>query len=461
MAISTRFAPSPTGALHPGSLRTALFSWLFARGRGGRFLIRIEDTDAERSDLGTADQQLADLRWLGLEHDETPVRQSDRQLEHIRLLDTLIDANRVYRCFCSKDRLEALRQAQTRKGQPPRYDGHCRDLDAATSAERLASGTKSVWRLKTFSVGDLRLHDLVRGEIVFPVADIGDFVLTREDGSPVFLFANAIDDSDMGITHVLRGDDHLSNTPRQMLVLKALERPVPVYGHLPLVTDEHARPLSKRDASLSIAALREQGVLPLALANLLFRLGHHETSGELMEMGQLATRFDPARLGKAAARFDAGQLAHWQALALRDLDEATYLDWARGCLEDDVVADEALLHLVRSNIHDAISLADAVAALSGTLQPDDSACQAIAGATSDFYDQALAQLPSSDQDLSGWVNSVREASGLKGKALFMPIRAALTGRTDGPELASILDYLGTDRIRQRLTAAQGISTERD
>jgi glutamyl-tRNA synthetase len=237
MPITTRFAPSPTGALHAGSLRTALFSWLLAKGRGGRFLVRIEDTDAQRSEQGCVSAQLEDLSWMGLEADAEPVYQSERHLAHAAHLDALIESGHAYRCFCSRERLDALRLQQTKAGKPPRYDGHCRDLDAAEREAALADGMASVWRLRTYAVGTLRLHDLVRGEVAFPVADIGDFVLTRNDGSPVFLLANAVDDSDMGITHVLRGEDHLSNTPRQMLILKALDLPVPVYGHLPLVVD--------------------------------------------------------------------------------------------------------------------------------------------------------------------------------------------------------------------------------
>jgi nondiscriminating glutamyl-tRNA synthetase len=461
MPITTRFAPSPTGALHPGSLRTALFSWLFARGRSGRFLIRIEDTDAERSQQTAEASQLEDLAWMGLDPDADPVRQSDRALEHLRHLEALIEAGRVYRCFCTRERLDALRQQQTKAGEPPRYDGRCRELEAVERDALVAANTPSVWRLRTFGVGELTLHDLVRGEVVFPVADIGDFVLTREDGSPVFLFANAVDDADMGITHVLRGEDHLSNTPRQMLVLSALERPVPVYGHLPLVVDGAGQPLSKREASLAVGRLRADGILPRALANLLFRLGHHEGSGELMDLQQMAQRFDPARLGHASASFDPEQLAHWQGAALRALDPASYLEWARVCLGEAAPADDALLILLRANIHDGPSLSEAVDAMSGPLAPDPAARETLIQAGSSFLAQAQEYLPEDGDGFGAWLDTLRTTTGHKGRALFMPIRAALTGRIDGPELARVFAYLGGARVRERLARAEEIARGAD
>jgi len=457
MPITTRFAPSPTGALHPGGLRTALFSWLLARGEGGRFLIRIEDTDGERSDLTTAEGQLDDLAWLGLDADADPVRQSDRALEHAARLDALIASGRCYRCFCSRERLEELRHQQAAAGAPPRYDGRCRDMDESERTALLAAGEPSVWRMRTHGVGTIKVQDMVRGEVAFEVADIGDFVITREDGAPVFLFANAVDDSDMGITHVLRGDDHLSNTPRQVLILKALELPVPVYGHLPLVVDGDGRPLSKRDASVAVGALRADGLLPLGLANLLFRLGHHEASGELLDLATMAERFAPEHLGRAPARFDAEQLAHWQGLALRELDESAWLAWAHARLGDEQPDDDELLLMLRPNVQNGASLRDWVSAMSGALAPDEAARAALVEAGCSFLAQAREYLPEQGGDLGAWLDTLRATTGQKGRALFMPIRAALTGRADGPELAKVLGYLGVERIRTRLSRAEEIA----
>jgi glutamyl-tRNA synthetase len=281
--LVTRFAPSPTGALHPGNARTALFSFLFARAGNGRFLLRIEDTDQARGSAGHAAAQMADLDWLGIAWDagpdrddgRGPYRQSERGAiyrEHYHCLEQL---GHAYPCFCTATELDVARKTQLASGRPPRYPGTCRSLDATARAARLASGRRPALRFRVPESGSIAFDDLVRGPQSIETAGLGDFLIRRADGGTVFFFCNAVDDALMGVTHVLRGDDHLSNTPRQLLLLQALALPRPIYGHLPLLLDPDGLPQSKRRNSVTIAQLREEGFLPEAVSNYLLRLGHH------------------------------------------------------------------------------------------------------------------------------------------------------------------------------------------
>lgn len=449
---TTRFAPSPTGALHPGNLRTALFSWLAARRDGGRFLLRSEDSDAARYDQDALESQLDDLAWAGLDHDGACTRQSQHAEAHADALRELQDAGHSYPCFCSTSELEAARKAQLAAGQPPRYAGTCRELDAAEREAKLAAGAAHAQRLRVDPTAEVGFDDLVRGPQRFRARDIGDFLLTREGGGATFLLANALDDDGAGVDLVLRGEDHLSNTPRQILILQALGRTPPRYGHLPLVQDELGQPLSKREQAASVAALRARGILPAALLNLLFRLGHHETSGELLDLEAMAQRFDADKLGRAAAHFDPEQLIHWQELALRALAEPDYLAWASELVAE---TDPELLLLVRPNVRERDELAAAVAAIREAV-PEEAAREALRGAGCGFLEQARAVLPSEGGDLGDWLDTLRVSTGLKGKALFQPLRAALTGRLDGPELGRILAYLGADEVRERLRRAEEV-----
>src|SRR5579862_5052170 len=328
----TRFAPSPSGELHLGNVRTALFNLLLARRGAGRFLLRIEDTDRERSSEGHSAALLAYLRWLGIEWDagpdredaQGPYRQALRGELYQRYLTQLEQQGAVYPCFCTPLELSVARRAQLAAGRPPRYAGTCRDLSVAERERHRQQGSAATLRFRVPAGQQLRFVDLVHGPQEFRSDDIGDFVVRRADGSAAFFFSNAIDDATMGVTQVLRGDDHLANTPRQLLLLGALGLPAPRYGHISLIVGMDGAPLSKRHGATSVREYRSRGYRPEALTNHLFRLGHSSPEHGFLSLEQMAQAFDPTHLGRAPARFDEQQLNVWQKEAAHRLpvDEA-------------------------------------------------------------------------------------------------------------------------------------------
>jgi nondiscriminating glutamyl-tRNA synthetase len=462
--VKTRFAPSPTGLLHLGNARTALFNALFARHAGGTFLLRIEDTDAARSRTEHIRAISDDLRWLGLAWQEgidaggphAPYRQSERRDIYERQFAALEGTDRVYPCFCSEQTLEQTRRTQLAAGLPPRYAGTCRGLSAAVVERRLAEGARPAWRFRVPEADGVDFEDLVRGAQRFSTADLGDFVLRRSDGSFPFLFTNAVDDALMEVSHVLRGEDHLSNTPRQILLLQALGLSVPHYGHLPLIVGTDGAPLAKRHGSASVGDLRQQGYLAGALVNHLARLGHSYDDPGWMALEQLAAAFSVARLGSAPARFDPGQLRAWQTQAVARLGADQFWSWAGEAARRLVPggAQEAFLEAVRENVTfppDALKWAEV---LFGDVLLLDQAClEQIRKAGPAFFEAASAELQRAGLDLKALVRGLREATGLQGRSLFQPLRAALTGQTEGPELARLLPLLGMERARRRLDRA--------
>jgi glutamyl-tRNA synthetase len=460
----TRFAPSPTGYLHLGNARTALFNFLLAEASGGSFVLRAEDTDAERSDQTLLHAAYEDLRWLGLEWAEGPDRggkhapyaQSERGAIYAGYFERLERSGRTYPCFCTAQELALARRAQQSAGQPPRYAGKCRRLPAAERSVRISRGEPAALRFAVNGERSVDFDDLVHGPRHFSGHDLGDFVVRRADGTAAFLFSNALDDALMQITHVLRGEDHLSNTPRQLLVLEALGLAAPRYGHIPLVHGEDGAPLSKRSGSASVRALRAEGVLPEALCNHLARLGHALASGALMSLAQLAGAFRLDRLGRAAARHDPAQLRHWQREAVHHAQPNrlwTWMETPELARLVPVQERERFVATVQPNLErpgDALAWADRL--YSDPPPATDEAREAIATAGPDFYAAALELLPRSRgfQELS---NGLAVATARKGRALYQPLRAALTGATDGPELARVFDLLG-ERVRTRLKAAR-------
>jgi len=467
--VRSRFAPSPTGALHLGNARTALFAWLFARGHGGRFLVRSEDTDVRRSESAHLDEVLAALRWLGIDWDEgpdiggphTPYAQSGRLERHRACLQQLLDADRAYPCFCTREELAEARRQQVAAGKPPRYPGTCASLDEPTRAARRAQGRSAVIRLRVPERGESSHEDLVHGRLRTALHTIGDFVIAREDGSPVFLFANAVDDADMGITHVFRGEDHLANTPRQLLLLEALDLPAPVYGHLPLVLGEHGRPLAKREGSTSLTQLRERGYLPPAITNHLARIGYTPASDSLLGTQDLAAGFEPARIGRAAARHDPQALDHWQKLAVETLDDEAFCSWIEGHRPVDAVDPPVdIKTFVAAVRHNVLLPADgwywAEQLFSPQARPDPEARAEIERAGPVFFEAALAvESPSPSEDFRAWAKSVGVRAGVKGRDLFRPLRAALTGTLAGPELHAVVSLMRPELVRARLRRAAG------
>ena len=284
--IKTRFAPSPTGDLHLGGARTALFAWLFAKHHGGDFILRIEDTDAERSSQASVDVILEAMAWLGLTSDEDPLYQSQRLSRYQAQVQVLMEAKQVYRCYCSKERLETLRESQRASGEKPRYDGRCRHLNHEEKDKSY------VLRFKQPTEGEVSFHDLVRGDIRVQNSELDDMIVMRSDGSPTYNFTVVVDDADMGITHVLRGDDHINNTPRQIHLFQALGYPIPAFAHLSSILGADGKKLSKRNGAKSVLAYRDEGYLPEALLNMLARLGWSHGDQEIFSVSELIQYFD-------------------------------------------------------------------------------------------------------------------------------------------------------------------------
>ncbi|HOW61062.1 MAG TPA: glutamate--tRNA ligase [Candidatus Contendobacter sp.] len=466
--VKTRFAPSPTGYLHLGNVRTALFNTFLARRRGGQFLLRIEDTDRERSRPEYVAALLEDLHWLGLDWQEGPevggargpYAQSERAAIYADYYQRLETTGQAYPCFCTPAELALSRKAQLSAGRPPRYAGTCARLSEAERCARLERGLQPTLRFRVPAGRTVEFTDRVRGLQRFASDDIGDFVIRRADGTPQFFFANAVDDALMGITHVLRGEDHLANTPRQLLLLEALELPAPEYGHLALIIGADGGPLSKREGDLSLRELRAAGYLPEALLNYLARLGHVYDRDEWLEPAELAAGFALEHLGRASARYDAAQLLHWQSEAVRRMDPDRLWLWMGTTVPQYVAPDsrDDFIATVRPNIRfpaDAAFWAERLFNADLTLSAESRAVIVAAGSA--FFTHALAAYAQHGAAYPRLVEDLKRRTGLKGKHLFMPLRAALTGETHGPELARVLDLMAPERVRRRLQACIQVS----
>ncbi|GAB4292022.1 MAG: glutamate--tRNA ligase [Methylophaga sp.] len=463
MKTKTRFAPSPTGFIHLGNTRTALFNALLAIRDRGTFLLRIEDTDKERSRSEYVHGLMEDLRWLGLDWQEgpevggehEPYLQSEREDLYQSYYDELAEKGLTYPCFCSDTALKMVRKSQIAAGQPPRYTGTCRNLTQEEIDAKLAAGEKPALRFKVPENELIEFTDLVRGEQRYASQDIGDFIIRRQDGSPAFFFSNAIDDALMGVSHVLRGDDHLSNTPRQMMLMHALNLNIPQYGHISMVVGPDNAPLSKRHGSRSVKEMRASGYFPGAVVNYLARLGHSSEDNSYQSLEGLAALFKEERLGRAPARFDLEQLHHWQQEALNHTDDETLWQWMGEQVHQLVPADKktAFMDAVRPNIlfpDDALHWASVL--FGEQLDLDGDAQTVIAEAGTEFYQHALAALSIAGIEYKALMDEIKQRSGAKGKGLFLPVRIALTGQHGGPELGKILALMGQDTVQKRLEA---------
>ncbi|WP_222519246.1 glutamate--tRNA ligase [Spiribacter salinus] len=461
-SVKTRFAPSPTGLLHAGNLRTALFNALMAWRHDGTFLLRIEDSDTERTDPHALEAIQADLHWLGLHWDEGPGaasppaqwQQSARAADYSRAVAGLLETGAAYPCFCSAERLAALRDQQRAAGAPIRYDGCCARIDAADARQRQAAGEPAVIRLRLPDGDTVAFEDLVRGHQSFALDALGDPVVQRADGRVSFLLANAIDDALMGVTHVLRGEDHLSNTPRQLVLLNALDLPTPQYGHVGLVVEDDGAPLSKRTGAPGVGELRRAGYLPEAVVNYLARLGNSGPGDGLETLDTLAARFEPERLGRGPARYDAAQLDHWQAEAMATLPEARLLEavepaWVPAEKRADFV------RLVRANLKTLGDLQDWAERLCAPAPAfTEAATAAVTGADPEFFRAAIQTLETADDmDWAVLRPALESATGCRGGQLMKPLRFALTGLGYGPGLGDVIAFMPADIRRTRLNKA--------
>ena len=463
--LVTRFAPSPTGHLHLGNARTALLNYLAARKTGGRFILRVEDTDEARSSDSFMRELFEDLHWLGLEWDEGPdvggphaaYRQQQRRAIYEEWLVKLDAAGLTYPCFCTPAELNISRRQQLAAGKPPRYAGTCRNLTEEQRAERLVRGQAAALRFRVPNGEVVSFNDVVHGEQRFSTDDIGDFIIRRADGSTAFFFSNAIDDALMGVTLVLRGDDHLTNTPRQMLILQALHLPVPRYAHVALLLGMDGAPLSKRQGAMSLRDLRKRGYLPGAVRNHLVRLGHSCVTDGWLDEAAMRADFDLSRLGRAAAKFDDAQLHHWQKEAVAHLSTEQFESWVKDELPAGLDAQKraAFLTAIRHNVEfpSEVKLwADVAFGKLPALTP--AATAAIREATPGFFVTAAAVLGRPGMQFKLAAREIGQLTGHKGPALFMPLRAALTGVTHGPELAPFFEMIPGDVVKARLEAAR-------
>jgi glutamyl-tRNA synthetase len=459
--ITTRFAPSPTGELHLGNARTALFSWLFARHHGGRFVLRIEDTDTERSKEPYTAALMEDLKWMGLQWDLGPGRaqpgeefhQSRRGAIYARHSATLDARGLTYPCYCTTLELDLSRKAQLAAGRPPRYAGTCRELSPEARVRKSAQGISPTTRFRVPTGRRVEFNDMVHGHQSFATDDIGDFILRRADGSAAFFFSNAIDDAEMGITHVLRGEDHLTNTPRQLLVLEALGLRAPTYGHLSLLVGADGSPLSKRHGATSVREFRERGYLPTALTNHLFRLGHSSSENGVLALEAMARAFTVKHLGRAPARFEESQLNVWQREVAHHLPLEESEAWLAAETPRDIDAERrrAFIAAIRPNVllpADVARWREVVFGAAPSLNEESLARVREAGPQ--FF-RAAADAAATGGKLDAIVSAVKAATGAKGQALWKPLRLALTGSPEGPELAPLLHAMPDSAIHDRLT----------
>jgi glutamyl-tRNA synthetase len=443
MSVLVRIAPSPTGLLHVGNIRTALMNWLFARRTGGKFMLRLDDTDRERSQQSHAEAIERDLKWLGLNWDLF-AKQSDRFARYNEALEDLKKKGRAYPCFETQEELALKRRSQLSRGLPPVYDRAALKLSPAEIAAKEKAGHKPHWRFKLNDV-QVSWDDLVQGHKAFPAHSLSDPVLMREDGVPLYTFCSVVDDADFKVTHVVRGEDHVANTAVQIEIWQALGAPVPTFAHLPLVTLASGEELSKRLGSMSIAHLRDDlGVEPLSLTSLLARSGTSDAIEAARDMQELISHFDFKKVGRAPPKFDEAELLRLNAKVLHHMDykEAKPRLAAAGLS----AVNENFWNAVRPNLHRFGEVAEWWRVANEPIAPQIE--------DKDFTTKAATLLPPEPWDQNtwhAWTEEVKKATGRKGKELFMPLRMALTGRQDGPEMKALLPLVGHPRAQARLS----------
>ncbi|MEJ2060431.1 MAG: glutamate--tRNA ligase [Gammaproteobacteria bacterium] len=460
MKVRTRFAPSPTGYLHIGGARTALFSWLFARRHGGQFVLRIEDTDLERSTAESVNAILEGMTWLGLEYDEGPFYQTQRFDRYREVVQRLLDEGKAYYCYTSKEELDALRNDQMARGEKPRYDGRYRDFTGTPPA-----GVKPVVRFKNPLDGQVVVDDMIRGKIAFDNTELDDLIIMRSDGSPTYNLTVVVDDMDMDITHVIRGDDHINNTPRQINILRALGAEPPKYAHVPMILGDDGKRLSKRHGAMSVMEYREQGYLPEAVINYLVRLGWSHGDQEVFALDEMIELFDIEDVNKSASSFNTGKLLWLNQHYMKNCAPehvARHLSWHMGQQEIDVDSGPELESVVVSQRERAKTLVEMASNSRFFYEEprgyDEKAARKHLGADSlpvlkGLYEALQAVDDWRPEPLHAEVIKVSEALELKLGKVAQPLRVALTGATVSPPIDETLTLIGRERSLARLEKA--------
>lgn len=466
MSVRTRFAPSPTGYLHIGGVRTALFSWLYARKHGGTFILRIEDTDLERSSIESVNAILEGMTWLGLEYDEGPFSQSDRLFRYREVAQQLLDEGKAYRCYCSRERLETLRNAQMANKEKPRYDGHCRNLFQNNDGSHAGpTDVAHVIRFKNPADGEVVVEDQVRGRVVFGNSELDDLVIVRTDGMPTYNFAVVVDDSDMQVTHVIRGDDHLNNTPRQINILKVLGAQPPVYAHVPMILGEDGARLSKRHGAVSVMQYREEGFLPEALLNYLVRLGWSHGDKEIFSVDEMIELFDSNDVNNSASTFNPGKLIWLNQHYLKTSEAAHvahHLSWHMGRFGIDPSTGPSLVEVVEVQRERAKTLVEMAQNSVIFYREFDSYDEK--AATKHLKPEisfALTELRTRFTALPEWCNEaihqavmdVAQTRDMKMGKLAQPLRVALCGTDVSPPIDVTARLIGRERTLQRIDRA--------
>ncbi len=458
MSLKTRFAPSPTGYLHVGGARTALFSWLHARKHGGRFVLRIEDTDLQRSTAESINAILEGMTWLGLEYDEGPFYQTHRFERYNEVIQELLDKGLAYRCNCPRERLDALREGQLQRKEKPRYDGHCRGL-------RIDPEEPHVIRFRNPAEGSVVIDDRIRGKIVFSNAELDDLIIRRTDGAPTYNLTVVVDDADMGITDVIRGDDHVNNTPRQVNILTALGKEPPRYAHVPMILGDDGSRLSKRHGAISVLEYRNQGILPEALLNYLVRLGWSHGDQEVFSLDEMISLFDIDAVNRAASSFNTEKLLWLNQLYIKHDDPARIahlLSAHMGDLGIDPAEGPELVEVVRVQQERAKTLVE-MAEISAFFYRDFPEYDEVAAKKNlrpvameplTLIRKVLAELAEwTPENLHLAVIHVAESLGLKLGKVAQPLRVAIAGRAASPGIDVTLHLVGRDACLRRIDRA--------
>jgi glutamyl-tRNA synthetase len=456
--VRTRFAPSPTGYLHIGGARTALFSWAYARKLGGKFILRIEDTDRERSTQESTQAILDAMQWLRLDYDEGPIYQMHRLERYAEVAEQLIREGKAYHCYASKEDLDAMREAQRARGEKPRYDGRWRPENA--KGKTPPPGVTPVIRFKNRLDGEVILDDLVKGTIVVQNAELDDLVIMRADGVPTYNFGVVVDDLDMNITHVIRGDDHVNNTPRQINIFKALGATLPKFAHVPMILGPDGERLSKRHGAVSVMQYEEDGYLPEALVNYLARLGWSHGNEEVFSAEQFVEWFDLDHISRSAAQFNPEKLLWLNGQYLKAADNARLAKLTRpfliadGCDPDNGPPLDQVVGLLKERVSTTEELADAAVYFFRPLEPSEALrTQHYTTESRPALEALLARLreiPWSRADINVAVKGTVEAYKLKMPKIAMPLRVMVTGEAQTPSIDATLELIGRDQVVARM-----------